>query len=114
MRLNPLQLHLLKRYWKYHSEAYHSSDLILVHTKTWFICSLGAVGAYWLTKVDGFESLGWFWIGYLAAAMVVTIKSIRAFSKLWPVIDEIVNWERVNALLEAHSPQLPTAPKDQA
>jgi hypothetical protein len=118
MRLNQLQLRLLKRYSKFHVDNYHSSDLIVMHTRTWFLCSVGAVIAYWLTKSDYFDHLAWFAIGFFIAALIITIKSIRLFSKLWPVLDEVINWERVGVLLEPYTQKLEAAPqrsaKDQA
>ncbi len=114
MQLSELQLKMLKRYWKYHSENYHTSDLILAYTGTWFLCFVCIGASYWLTKVDGFEWLGWCGVSFFVANLVFTIKSIRAFGKVWNVLDSIVAWDRVEALIRENEPVPPRRePKSQ-
>lgn len=111
MQLTGLQLQALKRYHKFHRENFHSSILYLAYGKVWFLVVIFCGVSYWLTTRDSspsIQALGWAGIGYFAAIALNTVKTIRVAGKFWPLLDEIINWERAEEILKENDPQFAT------
>lgn len=98
--LPPLWRRALTSYLRQHAEGATFGGLLRASWKHFLFGALyfGASGVWMVTA--GFPSAGWFWLGLWAGSVLFMLGQFRGYPKLWPLIDQITDWDRVRRLLD--------------
>lgn len=61
-----------------------------------------ALFGFLLTSIPEFGPLGWWAVGMGMGAFLRDIGRYRDTGRVWPLYQEIINWEKVSGLMEAN------------
>jgi len=99
MKLTKLQLKLLKFYAKYQTEPLTLFKIMRAFRLAWLLLLLPPAFGYYYIRV-GLPALGWVFIGTTIGAFLRDVNRILSLFRTWPVVHEIINWERLRELLQ--------------
>lgn len=60
----------------------------------------GAAGAFYLTQGEAWRTAGLLLIGFAAGSYIRIVRSTIASSRFWPVVSQIIDWNKAEALLK--------------
>jgi hypothetical protein len=101
MQLTPYQYAMLKKSQRYHLEGLSAGRVILRHWRFWlFFSLLAAIFHLYYHPID--PELAWAGIGFCLGGMLREAGHIRHIIRIWPVNNQIVSWEKVSELIQAH------------
>lgn len=100
MKLTKLQLRTFKQYTEYRSVE---PTLLRIMMQGWKACLyifvfVPAFGCFLIWN-EG-TSLGWLLIGISVGILSKVIGNVRAFNMVWPALRELIDWEKLNALVQ--------------
>ncbi len=98
-RPTPLHLKLLKIYRRYHVEAPRFGSLLRLSLPrlTSSLIVFGG-GVLFFRYIDWIQ-MSWFQMGLGAGYLLTVLSSNDVFIKIWPMLQEIVDWNKVDAIL---------------
>ena len=102
MKLTKIQLRLLRQYEKFRAGSPTVSGIIRACWLSWLFLLGGAAFGFWVTTAAGMSAVGWFTIGMCAGAFLRDIGRFRVLFRTWPVLREVISWERVRELIQTH------------
>src|SRR5438309_12872 len=101
MNLSKIQIKLLRQYERFHTESVTISGILRACCVPWLALLAAAVFSYWILSAIGIPSpfsllpacicLG-AWLRDIGRAQVLV--------RTWPVMQEVINWERVRQLVQ--------------
>jgi len=89
---------LLKFYSKYQTEPLTLFGIARPFWILWVLLLVPLVAGYWLIGA-GCPPLGWMFIGMTIGASLRDVNRILSLFRTWPVIHEIINWQRLGELI---------------
>lgn len=101
MKLTSLQYRSLKNNWKFHTEGWSAGMILGLMGWRWLVLAiLGLVAGFvgWRVHpvVSGLAA------GICFGAILRDIGTLRMNGRMWPITDEIIDWPRVEELLQLH------------
>ena len=104
MKLTNHQIKLLQFYESHRETPLSLGGIIRSFSISWLLIVVVALGSVGLI-VAGWPSAGWLYLGICIGAVLRDVNRIIALRRTWPVVHEIVRWERVRELMEAGMPR---------
>jgi hypothetical protein len=101
MKLTRLQRKTLQYFHAFRSESPTVGRQLSFNWVAWLPLLVVAVLGCIVLLAPGFENVGWLWIGLVVGAFFRDIGRYRGIVRVWPVYQEIINWQRVSELLES-------------
>ncbi len=102
MTLTKIQLKLLKNYERYHADSLTVSGIIRTCLLSWLLLLVSAAIGFWATTAVGVPAAGWLVVGMCAGAFLRDIGRFQVLFRTWPVLREVISWERVRELIQTH------------
>jgi hypothetical protein len=102
MKLTKLQLKLLRLFYLFRADIPSVSQLLAFNWAAWLPLLAYALFGFLLTSIPEFGPLGWWAVGMGMGAFLRDIGRYRDTGRAWPLYQEIINWEKVSALMEAN------------
>jgi len=100
MQLTKLQRKSLDLYLMFRRQKPTLITLIKISRwKILLVCAYFVVFGMFLYLIDNFFGTG-IMLGMILGYLSVTIANLRVFVRLWPVISEVLDWAKVEFLLE--------------
>ena len=98
---------LLGTYQAYHATAPTFGSLLRQHYRALAILvGITGLGAYVALQSTGWTfGAGCFLTGMGFGSLVRIFRPLASFARLWPVIDHIVDWQKLDALLDQEKPR---------
>jgi hypothetical protein len=100
MKLTKLQFKLLNFYARYETEPLTLFKIVRVFWLAWLLLLLLPTFGWWYIW-GGFPALGWVFIGAGIGAFLRDVNRILSLFRTWPVLQKIINWERLRELLQS-------------
>jgi hypothetical protein len=101
MKPTKIQLKLLRYYERFRAESLTVPDVIRICWRSWLALVVGAIFGYWVATA-GMPVIGWLVIGMCGGAFLRDIGRFQVLFRTWPVLREVINWERVRELIQTH------------
>ena len=101
MKLTRLQFKLLKFYAKYETKPLTLFSIIRPFWILWLLLLLVAGAGRWYMWA-GWPAVGWLFIGASIGAFGRDVNRILSLFRTWPVLHEIINWQRLRELLQGN------------
>jgi hypothetical protein len=99
MKLTKRQFKLLKFYSKYQTEPLTLFKIARAFWLAWILLLLAPAFGWWYIQA-GLPALGWVFVGTGIGAFLRDINRILSLFFTWPVLHEIINWERLEFLIQ--------------
>jgi hypothetical protein len=99
MKPTKLQLKVLKFYANYETKPLTLLNILYPFRIQWVLLILIAVAGRWYIWA-GWPQASWILIGLSIGAFLRDIARIQILYRTWPVLHEIINWERVKDLMQ--------------
>lgn len=99
MKLTKLQFKILRFYAKFETEPLTLFKIVSVFRLTWLLLLLVPALGWWYIWA-GLPALGWVFIGAGIGAFLRDVNRILSLFRTWPVLHQIINWERLRELLQ--------------
>src|SRR5438445_13674063 len=112
MKPTKRQLMLLRFYSKYQTQPLTMLGIVRTFWFLWLLLLVPLVAGYWLNGA-GYAELGWMFVGMTIGAFLRDVNRILSLSRTWPVLQEIINWQRLGELIkggESRSNKSPLPP----
>ncbi|MFO0808893.1 MAG: hypothetical protein U0746_09745 [Gemmataceae bacterium] len=102
MTLTKIQLKVLKSYERHHADWLTISGIIRTCLPSWLLLLVGAAVGFWAMAAVGVPEAGWLVVGMCVGAFVRDVGRCRVLFRTWPVLREVIRWERVRELIQTH------------
>ena len=102
MKLTKLQVKGLKQYLEFRAEEPTLFALFRKSWRLWLICFVILPADGWFLIWGGWPTVGWLFLGFALGILLTNIGRIRLFIAVWPALRETVDWEKLNALVQAN------------
>jgi hypothetical protein len=103
MKLTRMQKTVLQIYWRYHTGGWRLGPVLRVNWWRWLLLAVVAAGGSWFAfRISSW--VGGLVIGLCAGAFFRDVGQLRNSFRWWPVAEEIINWQRVEELVQSHEP----------
>ena len=102
MKLTKIQLAWLRQYEKFRAGSPTVSGIIRACWLSWLFLLCGAAFGFLVTNEVGSPAVGWLVIGMCAGAFLRDIGRFQVLFRTWPVLREVISWERVRELIQTH------------
>ena len=99
MKLTKRQLKLLKFYAKYQTKPLTLFSIIRPFWIMWLLLLIPLAAGCWCIWA-GWPAIGWVLIGASIGAFLRDLNRILSLFCTWPVLHEIINWERLEELIQ--------------
>jgi len=110
MKLTKLQLKLLKFYAKYQTEPHTLFKIMCAFWLAWLLLLIPPIFGWFYIRV-GLPALGWVFIGASIGAFLRDVNRILSLFRTWPMLHEIINWERLVEMLQDNAKGTSNSPK---
>ena len=107
MALTKWQIKLLSFYQRHRTETPTIFAIIRRFLPSWTLITLMTFVASVLSVAQGWSHVSWLLVGLWFGVFCRDVGSIRGFFRSWPVWQRIIDWDRVDQLLD----QTETPPK---
>jgi len=107
MTLTKIQLRLLKNYERFRADSLTVSGIIRTCFLSWLLLLGGGAFGFWVATEAGIPAVGWLVVGMCAGAFLRDIGRFQVLFRTWPVLQEIISWERVRELIQTHDNAAP-------
>ena len=107
MKLTKYQLKVLLLWLRYHEFGYGFEQWIRVNWRAWLILGLLLPVSIFLI-VAGAPAFGWAYLGYFLGVFLRDITYFRLGRRNWSLMLDVVNWNRVQQLVDANEKPVTT------
>jgi hypothetical protein len=101
MKFTRLQKNVLQMYWRYHTGGWRLGPFFRANWWRWLLLTLVAVGGSWFVSQVSSWAAGLV-IGLCAGAFFRDIGRLLQSYRTWPLVEEVMNWQRVEELVQSH------------
>jgi len=102
MKPTEFQQTVLQIYWSYHTGGWRLGPFLRVNWWRWLLLMILAVVAGWF--VFEFDSSGaGIVFGLCAGAFIRDLGRLIQSYRVWPVFEEVTNWQRVEELIQSRT-----------
>ena len=104
MELTPIQYKALKMYVRYHTASFTVGQVLRSSWRPWLILAAMAGFCYLCISPVPMACLG---MGICLGAFFRDIGHYQVAYRIWPVTEEVIDWKRVDEILQAHEKNVP-------
>lgn len=101
MKLTKLQFKLLKFYAKYQTKPLTLFCIVPPFWIPWLLLLVVAGAGCWYMWA-GWPAVGWLFVGASIGAFLRDWNRILSLFRTWPVIHQIIDWQRLAELIQSH------------
>lgn len=99
MKPTKIQLKLLKIYAGHHAQSPTIARMVRIYWNSFVFPVVGvAIGCWAITA--GIPAVGWLFVGAWIGVFLRDVGRFQVFFQTWPVLHEVIDWKRVNDLVE--------------
>jgi hypothetical protein len=106
MKLNRLQLKVLRVWLRYHASGYGIGQWLRTCWKSWLVLAVMAAWSYYFV-VPVYSGVGWTFFGLCLGGFLRDIGYYQVSRRTWPVTDKLIDWERAQELVSAREKSSP-------
>lgn len=102
MKHTRLQKAVLRLYWCYHTEGWRLGPYLRANALRWLLLLAIAAGAGWVA----FHVAPWvaaLYAGMCLGAFLRDVGRLLQSRRLWPLVEDITDWRRVEQLIETEA-----------
>ena len=66
----------------------------------WILLGLVSTFAFWFFTWGGWPSVAWVYLGAFIGVFLRDIRAVLVFQRNWPVLLEIINWDRLHRAVQ--------------
>ena len=102
MKLTKYQLKVLRVWLRYHQSGYSFDQWFRGYWKMLLVMMILLAASIFLIWA-GAPAFGWGYLGLCLGTVLRDIKNFRLGRRNWPLLLDIVNWDRAQQLADAHN-----------
>lgn len=103
MSLSKVKYSLVQAYKRQHQHGVSLARFLYGNWLRWGIFSGAAASSYFLV-VPSMPEFGWASIGLFLGAALRDIGHFRMVRRIWPMVDRITDWQKVDDLIDFEAP----------
>ena len=99
-RLTALERKLLVTYRAWHDRPPTLLRMVGMNWKPFLFLLVYGLGSFALCVSFHIPNVGYLVLGFVCGAILRDLGTFRRLYKLWPFLDEVLNWRRIDQLLD--------------